>query len=120
MRAALFFLRRSSACWTALCGGSATERGALYPAHAALREVEAALADLLADNTPATGAATGKAAEGESSASRGGRGKASKQRRRKLNRKVWEIVQSDEYLKEAELLGHSVPKLNQQVDRPCD
>ena len=67
---------------------------------------------------PVVSAATGKVAEGESSASRGSRGKASKQRRRKLNR--WETVQSDEYLKEAELLGHSVPKLNQQIDRSCD
>ena len=89
-----------------------TEQGVSYPAHAALREVEAGLADLLAENTPAACAAVevGKAAEGESPALRGGRGKVSKQRRRKLNRKVWEIVQSDEYRREAAQLGHSVPE----------
>lgn len=85
-----------------------------FPAHAALRKVEADLADLLALTPSAARVsdASGKMPEGESFASRvGGRGKVSKQRRRKLNRKVWEIVHSDEYLREAELLGHAVPEL---------
>ena len=99
-----------------------TEQGASYPAHAALRKVEAALADLLTENTPATSTTfeNDKTGEGPSPLPRSGRGKASKQRRRKLNRKVWEIMQSDEYMKEAELLGHSVPALSKPTGKSCD
>ena len=105
MRAALFSVYRSAAKWTALCGGETEDASVVqFPAHAALRNVEAALA-ALATETPELAQTT------DSVHSRtAGNGKATKQRRRKLNRKVWEIVQSDEYRREAAQLGHSVPE----------
>ena len=76
MRAALFCLKRSGARWGSLSGGGGGEV-LKYPAHAALRGVEAAQAALL------------------------GGGKASKQRRRKLNCKAYELLSSEEYRAEA-------------------